>query len=128
MARPTRHHGKRRIRVPDGKGGRLSATFDTRAEATAESHGTMLLADFREYFEKECVEQVSSNTVREHLIDLEWRPWPDMRGVKGISKQKIASLLRPFGIQPRQWKEGTSTQRGYQRHDFVDAFERYLGV
>ena len=98
------------------------------AEATAESHGTMLLADFREYFEKECVEQVSSNTVREHLIDLEWRPWPDMRGVKGISKQKIASLLRPFGIQPRQWKEGTSTQRGYQRHDFIDAFERYLGV
>ena len=33
MARPTRHHGKWRIRVPDGKGGRLSATFDTRAEA-----------------------------------------------------------------------------------------------
>ena len=44
------------------------------AEATAESHGTMLLADFREYFEEECVDQVSSNTVREHLIDLEWRP------------------------------------------------------
>jgi hypothetical protein len=33
MARPTKHHGKWRIRVSDGNGRRISATFDTRAEA-----------------------------------------------------------------------------------------------
>jgi hypothetical protein len=47
-------------------------------------------------------------------------PW------RGLSASHLAYLLRPFSIAPKQrWIDG-SNLHGYLRHDFLDAFDRYI--
>ena len=34
--------------------------------------------------------------------------------------------LKPFEIKPKQIRVATSTSKGYQREDFLDAWDRYI--
>ncbi|MDA2933435.1 DUF3631 domain-containing protein [Acidobacteria bacterium AH-259-D05] len=43
-----------------------------------------------------------------------------------ITPRRLADILRPFKIKPRQlWVDGKN-RKGYEQQDFKDAFERYL--
>jgi len=50
------------------------------------------------------------------------RPWPERR----LSREKLASVLRPYGIRPEQWRGDRKKIRGYHFASFADAFRRYL--
>lgn len=43
-----------------------------------------------------------------------------------LTPKRLARMLRPFGIEPRQVRVEIGTGKGYQRADFEAAFARYL--
>jgi hypothetical protein len=45
---------------------------------------------------------------------------------RGLTKHKLASLLKPFGIRPQQIKINGFNQRGYRAEQFADAWARYV--
>ena len=86
-----------------------------------------LLADLRDLFALNHTERLSSEDVVRALGKMEDRPWPEWyRSKEPITRRQLAALLKPFGIHPKKYREGTATQRGYLLEDFADAFARYL--
>ncbi len=58
-------------------------------------------------------------------------PWHRWNHGRELSPEGLARLIKPFGIKPSriQRKIGAGkvqTTRGYHRHDFIDAWARYL--
>jgi hypothetical protein len=51
-------------------------------------------------------------------------PWAEPE--HKLTPRKLAGMLRPFGIEPRQVRIGSLSSKGYQRTDFEPAFSRYL--
>jgi hypothetical protein len=45
-----------------------------------------------------------------------------------MSAKRLAGLLKPYGIEPKQERHGARVERGYLAKDFADAFARYLDV
>ena len=98
-------------------------------EEEDEGASTMLLEDIESLFRESEVDVLFSEDIVEHLVEMEERPWPEWSKGKPITKQKVASLLKPFGIRPKPvWKPGDGTKRGYMREAFDEAFSRYLSV
>jgi len=60
------------------------------------------------------------------LTDIESSPWGDWKAGKPISTQKLSSLLKPFGIKPKQLRIGEVNKNGYEATDFGDTFDRYI--
>jgi len=90
------------------------------------SLGEQVLADIRAGL-GELEEQIPSPTLIERLLRLEGRSWQEMpRSGKPITPNRLAKLLKPFGIFPRDlWIEGRCI-KGYVRRAFDEAFCRYL--
>ena len=106
----------------------------------------MLLSDIRTIFVELNVDRLLSDQIIEGLKAKETRPWADFRRGQPINPKQLASLLRPFKIEPdpnpfeveeaRSMVEGRRPQgpgksqlrrgRGYYRATFEDAFARYL--
>ena len=87
----------------------------------------MLLADTRTILANWQDEYISSAQLVERLVDLEDRPWGEWSKGKPITKNKLATLLKRFGIRSRsvRLRDG-STPKGYPCDGFEDAFSRYL--
>lgn len=87
-----------------------------------DSDGVSLLADIRDYYAQPAVNQrVSSEDLTEYLADLDSSPWGDPEAGK-FSKNKVAALLKPFGIKPQDFKFSGRTLKDYERAMFSDAF------
>lgn len=93
---------------------------DTDAQGTA----VLLLEDMKELFSER--DKLTSADICDHLAGLKERPWPEWNHGKPINPQQISKLLRPFGIKPAVIRVGSKTPRGYERQQFVEAFDRYL--
>jgi hypothetical protein len=86
-----------------------------------DSLGLRLLTDIRRIFEKTKSKPLSTSDLIKDLQALPESSWEDVTSVK------IARILRPFGIAPRQlWTGAGRNLRGYDPEDFKQAFERYL--
>lgn len=59
------------------------------------------------------------------LHDLEDSPWGDFYG-SPLKARRLATLLEPYGIAPRQERIEGAKVRGYFRQDFEDAWRRYV--
>ena len=57
----------------------------------------------------------------ESLADSSWAE-PEHK----LTPRKLAGMLRPFGIEPRQVRTGALSGKGYQRTAFEEVFSRYL--
>jgi putative DNA primase/helicase len=79
------------------------------------STGERLLEDIRDIIDGR--EWITSEAL---VSRLEMREW-------SLTKKRLASLLKPYGISPRLERHG-EPQRGYLAQDFQDAFSRYLSV
>lgn len=95
-----------------------------------ESAGTLLLAHVRDAFGDRA--HVTTAELLEELVSREDGPWGRWWGdaveggrLKGPAS-RLARELKPFGIVPKVLRVGTSTQRGYEREMFTDAWSRYL--
>ena len=53
-------------------------------------------------------------------------PWADWRSGNGISDEKLARMLKPFGIKSAQVQKDDKRARGYIFGNLKPVFERYL--
>ncbi len=88
-----------------------------------------LLRAIRDVFEQTKEDMLTSKALcscLNALDDVDWDPRPG----GSLSTGKLAALLRPFEIAPRQLWFGNGSNkkqmRGYERDWFLDAWERYL--
>ena len=91
--------------------------------------GVLLLQDMRTIFETRNSERLDTSVVLRDLAGMDERPWATFSGRRAMGPQRLANLLRPFGIQSKKWAEGGPERdfhRGYVRRDFAKAFESYL--
>ncbi len=117
------------IAVADAAGGHWPATARTAAlAAIAESKskpaslGVQLLADVRRVLGSS--DRITTIDLLNALHDLDTAPWASLRG-EPIDARFLARTLDKYEISPSKIRVGSTTARGYHRHDFVDAWERY---
>lgn len=89
------------------------------------SFGDKLLADIREIFTETSSAWIASDNLVDRLRDIKESPWADYNH-KGLNAHSLAQLLKYYNIFPQQQRVGETRNRGYDRKDFNDAFERYL--
>jgi hypothetical protein len=93
--------------------------------AADDSIGVRLLADLRVILEGQ--DFTPTREIVDALSAIEDAPWCEYRAGKPITAKGLADLLKPFGIEPEKRRhEGQAGVRGYSRHAFGDAWERYL--
>lgn len=102
--------------------------------------GVQLLADIREvisgkYEADQFIhssmaneEKFFSSVLLEEVLKLEERPWAEAYKGKGLTVNRMAHLLEPYGIRSQQIRIGSASKKGYLRESFEDAFSRYLPV
>jgi hypothetical protein len=83
--------------------------------------GARLLSDIRDILTLHPSLKISTTELLEHLYKVEESEWGDWFG-KPLTSRKLASLLKPYEIEPRRERDW----RGYYLGDFLDAFGRYL--
>lgn len=88
------------------------------------SLGVQLLTDARKIFTEREVDRMFTTDLVTALCELDESPWGDLRG-KEIDARGVARRLRPYGIRPKQIRDGES-RKGYAIEDFHDAWSRYL--
>jgi Protein of unknown function (DUF3631) len=71
--------------------------------------------------------QIASADLVEALVAIEGAPWAEFgRSGKPLTQNRLARLLKPFGIAPGNIWAGGKVLKGYRREDFQEAFERYF--
>jgi putative DNA primase/helicase len=85
-----------------------------------------LLFDICYLFSTWKVEKVFSKTLVRGLNLLPDRPWADDRQGRAMDDVWLAQMVRPYGIQPRQFRHGDYRARGYAATEFFDALRRYV--
>jgi Protein of unknown function (DUF3631) len=93
------------------------------ADDVEDSLPLKLLADVRNFWPAETV-QMPSASLLEALRGSPDSPWMEC----GLNSRKLARMLRPYEIQPRQIRVISGTCRGYLREEFEQAFSRYLSL
>jgi hypothetical protein len=83
---------------------------------------TLLLSDIRSHVVKTTNTRISSSSMVQNLLADETAPWADMR----LTPARVASMLAPYNIKPKDMRIGGKVLRGYESTQFEDAFERYL--
>lgn len=84
----------------------------------------LLIADVLEAFGGDG--KLASYDIVKKLNDMEDRPWPEFNRGKELTVAKLARLLKPLKIKPKQARYGHNITRGYYKADFDDVAERYL--
>jgi hypothetical protein len=92
--------------------------------AEDDSLGLRLLSDTRQAFDRLGDERVATSGLIETLQADEESPWVDDR--HPLTAERLARLLRPFGIRSRQMKVNGVNVRGFLRESFADSWERYI--
>lgn len=92
----------------------------------ADDLSVMLLNDIRALFVKRNSPSLSSEDIVNHLNDLDERPWPGLNREKGLTKIRLAKMLKPFKVRPGTVRFGDRTPKGYRRDSFENAWEQYL--
>jgi hypothetical protein len=122
------------LAIADHAGGRWSAKaraalveLFTASGATEATEGlpSALLADLKAIFTNTPEERLSSHFICQRLREREERPWAELNAGQPITAPQVARMLAPFGIRPRQFRQGDTPVRGYIKMDFEDAWKRY---
>lgn len=91
-----------------------------------------LLADIREFFTTttdaygERPDRIRTTDLIAALTADPEKPWATWNRGKPFSPRQLAKMLGSYGIHPKTVRFGKETPKGYQRDQFVDAFQRYL--
>ena len=122
------------LAVADAAGGEwparartIAETMTDQADGDDQSLKTILLEDVRSVFGTKGVDKLPSADLVEALSEMKDRPWPELgRAAKPITQNKLAGLLKDFGIRPGNVWAGSKPLKGYGLGQFEDAFRRYL--
>ena len=88
--------------------------------------GIQLLADVRLIFDEDQLEKMTTTDLLEKLSKVETSPWAEYNHGKPISAVGLSKLLKPFEVYPKNIRMATAVQKGYERNQFEEAWERYL--
>jgi hypothetical protein len=110
---------------------RIREAAATLTPRESESTGPLLLGDTKAIFDDKATDRLASTDICEALHAMEGRPWAEWRASKRalpkpITKNQLAGLLKAFGIIPGNVRIGARIQKGYYRHQFDEAWQRYL--
>ncbi|MGH8611629.1 MAG: DUF3631 domain-containing protein, partial [Gammaproteobacteria bacterium] len=110
------------------KARRAAVALSSGTDNDNESLRVQLLVDIWRVFDTTKAERIASEDMVEALNGMEDRPWPEINSGKTLTKTRMARLLKPFGIKPKQVRlpSGRTGISGYEREWFADAFNRYL--
>ena len=86
----------------------------------------MLLSDIRQIFAEAGIQRISSKELVEELCSLASRPWKEAYRNHPITDMWLARQLREFEISPKTLRFGETRAKGYDLHDFTNAFTRFL--
>jgi len=88
-----------------------------------------LIRDIKEIFIERAVDRLSAAELCQALGRREDGPWNKIEQGFTISPNRLASMLKGYGIRPKVMRSpgspGTKPFRGYMRDSFVDAWARY---
>jgi len=108
---------------------RIREAADTLIGTEPDSDDSVLLADIKSNFEAKDADRLSSEEICEALVAMEGRPWAEYgKSAKPISKNQLAKRLKRFKIVPDSVRIGGKTPKGYYRHQFQEAWDRYLSL
>jgi hypothetical protein len=102
-----------------------AVTLVTQAADRAPTMGVTLLRDLKAIFDQLGEDKVATDTLLEHLIELDESPWGDLRG-KELDARGLARRLHKYGVKPKVIRTPSGVMRGYERADLYDAWSRYL--
>ena len=86
----------------------------------------LLLFDLREAFTAHgSPDNLTTTAILESLHEKEGRPWGEWRSGRPLTSRGLSSLLKPFGIKPKQWRSGSERERGYARADLEPIWGQY---
>ena len=105
-----------------GERARRAALVLTGGADDDETPAIMLLADYRDVFDRWYSSTISPSDLAAQLVGMEGRPSSDWRMGKPISERWVGRLLAPFGIKPHR----THRSRIFHKCDFEDAWKQYL--
>ncbi len=97
----------------------------TPSSKLSEDYGVKLLKDIQSVIDEKNLVRISTINLISILRGNKELPW-DIYPKGGITPYYLASMLKPFDIYPKQYKDGQTPIRGYFKEDFNDAFKRYL--
>lgn len=83
---------------------------------------TRLLHDIRLVWSRWKEDTIPSKELLEELLQDDTAPW----GAERLQSSKVARMLAPYNIKPKDIRFGSRVLRGYRRDQFSDAFDRYL--
>ena len=98
-------------------------------EENDDSIGVRLLASISDTFQKEGSHSMATKPLLEKLNDSEEATWGGWHAGKGMSSRDLARLLKPFGIKSKDIRIPgiqNKVNKGFEAHQFKDAFSRYL--
>ncbi len=98
----------------------------TQSDDDDDAIGPMILRDIRTIFESKNQTKAFSVNLVTDLVNLEDRPWCEWKRGKPLTQNSLSRLLKPFKIKSQTIRIGTSTNKGYYKKSFQDAFHRYL--
>lgn len=103
----------------------IKMTRRSQGDDTA-SQKTMLLQDIRQIFAEQKAEWMYSASLCNYLASLEERPWAEISRGNKITVNKLANMLKDFGIRTHQKNVNGMNNNCYLAADFTDCFNRYL--
>jgi hypothetical protein len=96
------------------------------AQGNDDSVGHVLLSDIRQVFDASGSDRISSTDLAKALAEIETSPWAEWSKGQPISANKVAKLLKRYGVEPECLRIGVKTPRGYTRQRFEEPWTLYL--
>jgi putative DNA primase/helicase len=97
------------------------------SESVVQTIGTELLSDIKEIFEEKKIDRISTSELIKALCADGEKPWATYKRGLPINPRQLASKLKGYGIHSKSIRTSdTETPKGFERHQFEDAFSRYL--
>lgn len=90
------------------------------------SIGTELLLNIQDIFEQRKIERFSTSDLIQALCSDDEQPWATYHRGQAITPRQLANLLKGYGIKSKGIRIGNATPKGFEKHQFAEAFDRYL--
>lgn len=98
-------------------------------EEESPSIGAELLADIKAVFDEKRAIKMFSSQLLDSLNANDEAPWATWNRGKPITARQLKNKIEEFGIKSHQVRIGSETGKmGYDRSDFVEAWDRYLSA
>ncbi len=107
---------------------RTAAKVLTNTDSNDDDLALTLLKDINQIAtDRQWNKTIFSKDLCEALNDLSDKPWPSMRGDKGINPYTLSKFLKPFSLVSgsRRFSNSKATAKGYKKDKFDEVYQRY---